>query len=98
MGVAEAILVAVVTQVEAIGVEAMKATTEAENATSMAMKATAGVVTTEIITGEAGAETAAAGTKTASYSYAGKPRISHVPGVGAQSCTDARTGPPRHAS
>ena len=57
----------------------------------------AGIVMVEITIG-AGAAMAVVGTKTASCSYAGKPSLRHVPGVGAQSCTDARTGPPRHAS
>ena len=66
-------------------------TTEAENA----MRVVAGVITTKA--GTITAAGAVAGTtKTASCSYAGKPSLRHVPGVGAQSCTDARTGSPRH--
>ena len=96
---AEATQGAVDTYPHPIGVGATKATMEAENATSMAMKAMAGATETIIgVTTVVGAEMAVVGTKTASSGYAGKPRISHVPGVGAQSCTDARTGPPRHAS
>ena len=75
-----------------IGAEVTKGTTGAENAMRVAGAITmkAGIIMA------AGAETAVAGTKTASSGYAGKPSLRHVPGVGAQSCTDARTGPPRY--